>query len=106
MVLWGWGGGASCGSTEAESSVTLPPFLGPEMENFRPAVQILSSGELRCKWTMLVLNEGVIRHGQTTARAFHAGRVVHARICVRKTENCADYSAKILEKNGDIWNQV
>jgi hypothetical protein len=23
-----------------------------------PAIQILSSGELRCEWTVLVLNEG------------------------------------------------
>src|SRR6516164_208991 len=39
------------------------------------------------------------------ARAIHAGRVVHARICFRKTENRADYSATILEKDGDLWNQ-
>jgi hypothetical protein len=82
------------------------PFLGPEMADFCPVVQIPSSGELRCKWTMLVLNEGVIQHGQTMARAIHAGRVVHARICVRKTENCAGYSAKILEEDGNLWNQV
>ena len=84
----------------------LTHFLGPEMADFYSVVQIPSSGELRCKWTMLVLNEGVIQHGQTMARAIHAGRVVHARICIQKTENRADYSAKILEEDGDLWNQV
>jgi hypothetical protein len=83
-----------------------PPFLGPEVADFCPVTQIPSAGEQRGKWTMLVLNEGVIQQRQTMARAIHAGRVVHARICVRKTENRADYSEKILEEDGNLWNQV
>lgn len=68
--------------------------------------QILRPGELWREWTMLVPNEAVIRHGQSIARALHAGRVVHARICFPKTENRADYSATLLEEDGDLWNQV
>jgi hypothetical protein len=49
------------------------PFLVPETADFCPVAQILRSGELRCEWTMLVPNEVVIRHGQTMARAIHAG---------------------------------
>jgi hypothetical protein len=45
-------------------------YLGPDMEDFRHATQLLVSGEFRCERTMLVLNEGVIRQGQTTAGAF------------------------------------
>lgn len=45
-------------------------FLGPEMEDFRHVMQLVRAGDLRCERTMLVLNEGVIRHGQTTAGAF------------------------------------
>jgi len=82
------------------------PFLGPETADFCPVAQILRPGELRCEWTVLVANEAVIRHGQTMARAIHARRVVHARICFRKTENRADYSATILEEDGNLWNQV
>jgi hypothetical protein len=82
------------------------PFLGHETADFCSVAQILRPGDLRCEWTMLAPNERVIRHGQTMARAIHAGRVVHARICFRKTENRADYSATILEEDGDLWNQV
>ncbi len=53
-----------------EFGLTIALFLGPELEDFRHAVQFLRSGELRCDRTLLVLNEGVIRHGQTTASAF------------------------------------
>src|SRR5260370_27306440 len=42
--------------------------------------------------------------GRQTARASHAGRVVHAGICVRKIENRTDYSAKILEEVGRLRN--
>jgi len=80
--------------------------LRPEMENFCPGIEILSPGQLHREWTTLVFNEGVIEHRGTTARVFHAGRVIHAGICIRKTENRTDYSAKILEENGDLWNQV
>ena len=45
-------------------------YLGPDMEDFRHATQLLVSGEFKCERTMLVLNEGVIRQGQTTAGAF------------------------------------
>ena len=51
---------------------TVAVFLGPDMEDFRHAIQLLRSGELRCERTMIVLNEGVIRHGQTTYGAFDA----------------------------------
>lgn len=47
-------------------------FLGPDMEDFRHAIQLLRSGEFRCDRTIIVLNEGVIRHGQTTSGAFDA----------------------------------
>jgi len=82
------------------------PFPRPETADFCPVAQLLRPGELQCEWTMLAPNEAVIRHGQTMARAIHAGRVVHARICFRKTENRTDYSATILEEDGDLWNQV
>ena len=49
---------------------TVAVFLGPDMEDFRHAIQLLRSGEFRCERTMVVLNEGVIRHGQTTSGAF------------------------------------
>jgi len=82
------------------------PFIGPEIADFCPVAWSLRLEELQCEWTMLAPNEAVIRHGQTMARAIHAGRVVHARICFRKTENRTDYSATILEEDGDLWNQV
>ena len=99
-------GGAYRGSTERNHPSPFTPFLGPEVADFCPVAQIPSSGELRDKWTMLVLNEGEIQQRQTMARAIHAGRVVYARICVRKIENRADYSEKILEEDGNLWNQV
>jgi hypothetical protein len=49
---------------------TVAVVLGPDMEDFRHAFQLLRSGEFRCDRTMIVLNEGVIRHGQTTSGAF------------------------------------
>ena len=49
---------------------TVGLFLGPDIEDFRHAAEILRSGEFPSDRTMLVLNEGVIRHGQTTGGAF------------------------------------
>jgi hypothetical protein len=49
---------------------TVPVFLGPDMEDFRHATQLLAASEFACERILLVLNEGVIRHGQTTAGAF------------------------------------
>jgi len=49
---------------------TVALFLGPDIEDFRHATEILRSGEFPSERTMLVLNEGVIRHGQTTEGAF------------------------------------
>jgi len=50
---------------------TVAVCLGPDMEDFRHAIQLLLSGEFRCdNRTIIVLNEGVIRHGQTTSGAF------------------------------------
>lgn len=53
-------------------SPTVAVFLGPDLEDFRHATQLLTSGEFKCERTLLVLNEGVIRQGQTTAGAFDA----------------------------------
>ena len=50
--------------------VTVAVYLGPDMEDFRHATQLLTSGEFSCDRVLLVLNEGVIRQGQTTAGAF------------------------------------
>lgn len=50
--------------------LTLAVFLGPDMDDFRHATQLLSSGEFKCGRTLLVLNEGVVRMGQTTAGVF------------------------------------
>ena len=49
---------------------TVAVYLGPDMEDFRHATQLLLSGEFSCDRILLVLNEGVIRQGQTTAGAF------------------------------------
>jgi hypothetical protein len=49
---------------------TLAVFLGPDLEDFRHAEELLRSGAFPSERTILVLNEGVIRHGQTTAGAF------------------------------------
>lgn len=50
--------------------VTVAVYLGPDMEDFRHATQLLASGEFECDRTLLVLNEGVIRLGQSTTGAF------------------------------------
>jgi hypothetical protein len=49
---------------------TVALFLGPDIEDFRHATEILRSGEFPSARTILVLNEGVIRHGQTPEGAF------------------------------------
>jgi hypothetical protein len=49
---------------------TVALFLGPDTEDFRHAAEILRSGEFPSEQTILVMNEGVIRHGQTTEGAF------------------------------------
>lgn len=49
---------------------TVAVFLGPDLEDFRHAEELLRSGAFPSERTILVLNEGVIRHGQTTAGAF------------------------------------
>lgn len=45
-------------------------YIGPDVEDFRHVLQILKSGDLKDARTLLVLNEGVIRQGQTTEGAF------------------------------------
>jgi hypothetical protein len=45
-------------------------FLGPDQEDFRHVLQILDSRDLKADATMFVLNEGVIRQGQTTEGVF------------------------------------
>jgi hypothetical protein len=49
---------------------TVALFLGPDIEDFRHAAELLRSKEFPSDRTILVLNEGVIRHGQTTSGAF------------------------------------
>lgn len=49
---------------------TVALFLGPDIEDFRHAAELLRSKEFPSKRTILVLNEGVIRHGQTSSGAF------------------------------------
>ena len=49
----------------------VPVFvLGPEREDLRHVVQIIRSGDLKGAAPVLVLNEGVVRHGQSTAGVF------------------------------------
>jgi hypothetical protein len=50
--------------------LTVAIFLGPDMEDFRHALRLVNSDAYRGERSILVLNEGVIRHGQTTAGAF------------------------------------
>ena len=57
-----------CRDFGIEATVSI--YLGPDMEDFRHATQLLISGEFACERVLLVLNEGVIRQGQTTAGAF------------------------------------
>ena len=45
-------------------------FLGPDPEDFGHVVQVARARDLRAHKTMLVLNEGVIRKGQTTEGVF------------------------------------
>jgi hypothetical protein len=51
---------------------TVAVYLGPDMEDFRHALQLLA--EVPCDRVLLMLNEGIIRNGQTTAGAFDAIR--------------------------------
>ena len=50
--------------------LTAAFYLGPDIEDFYHVRQILKSGDLKDARTLLVLNEGVIRQGQTTEGAF------------------------------------
>ena len=52
--------------------LTVAVFLGPDMDDFRHATQLLGSGGFKCDRTLLVLNEGVVGAGQTTAGVFDA----------------------------------
>lgn len=45
-------------------------YLGPDIEDFYHVRQILKSRDLNDARTLLILNEGVIRQGQTTEGAF------------------------------------
>ena len=62
----------SCSGTckDHDVGLTVAMFLGPDMDDFRHAAQLLASGEFKCDRTLLVLNEGVVRAGQTTAGVF------------------------------------
>jgi len=49
----------------------LPIFiLGPDIEDLNHVVQVMRSGVVKCSRTLLVMNEGVIRSGQTTDGVF------------------------------------
>lgn len=69
--------------SDIQRDLDLPPFceaigvrcrwmisLGPETEDFRHMVRAASAGHVKPHETLLVLNEGVIAHGQTTSNAF------------------------------------
>lgn len=45
-------------------------FLGPDLEDFSHVVQVARSRDLQAHKTLLVLNEGLIRFGQTTQGVF------------------------------------
>ena len=45
-------------------------FLGPDLEDFGHVLQIIASSDLKASRIMLVLNEGVIRQGQSTDGVF------------------------------------
>ncbi len=45
-------------------------FLGPDIEDLAHVVQIMRTGALRSSRSLLVLNEGVIRSGETSEGAF------------------------------------
>jgi len=45
-------------------------FLGPDIEDLSHIVQIMRTGALRSSRTLLVMNEGVIRSGETAEGAF------------------------------------
>lgn len=59
------------GFCEAVGIHLVPLFiLGPDPEDFRHVTQIIGSGDLDGARPVLVLNEGVVRQGQTTAGVF------------------------------------
>lgn len=45
-------------------------FLGPDLEDLNHVVQVVRTGAVRSERTLLVLNEGVLRSGQTTEGVF------------------------------------
>lgn len=45
-------------------------MLGPDVEDFRHVIELVRSGDMQAERTLLVMNEGVIRQGQTATGAF------------------------------------
>lgn len=45
-------------------------MLGPDVEDFRHVTELVRSGDMQAERTLLVMNEGVIRQGQTATGAF------------------------------------
>ncbi len=45
-------------------------MLGPDVEDFRHVTELVRSGDMDAERTLLVMNEGVIRQGQTAVGAF------------------------------------
>ena len=45
-------------------------MLGPDLEDFRHVIELIRSGEMNVQRTILVMNEGVIRQGQSVEGVF------------------------------------
>ena len=56
----------------AECDITLLSIymLGPDFEDFRHVMELVRAGDMRAERTLLVMNEGVVRQGQSVAGAF------------------------------------
>ena len=56
--------------SEYELGLIWAFILGPDLEDLHHVVQVVASGHMKGGRLLLVLNEGVIRHGQTTTGVF------------------------------------
>lgn len=45
-------------------------LLGPDLEDFRHVIELVRGGDMKAERTLLVMNEGVIRQGQSVDGAF------------------------------------
>ena len=92
--------------------LTAAFYLGPNMEDFRHVLQILKAGHLKGARILLVLNEGVIRQGQSTKDAFgpivghpdfHAILKDGARAVVMPRLSCLD---QLQERGLGIYDAI